>query len=129
MIELEEIEQIHKTLIEFFGGSQGIRDLSALKSALARPFQTFENKDLHPTPIYKAAALIESILINHPFIDGNKRTGYVAMRSFLIYNGFDIEATQDEKYQFVINIASGKIRLEEIIEWLESHTIEQKNIS
>ena len=51
MIELEEIEQIYKILIEFFGGSQGIRDLSALKSALARPFQTFENKDLHPNPI------------------------------------------------------------------------------
>lgn len=129
MIELEDIEQIHKTLIDFFGGSQGIRDLSALKSALARPFQTFENKDLHPTPIYKAAALIESILINHPFIDGNKRTGYVAMRSFLILNGFDIKATQDEKYQFVINIASGKIRIEEIIEWLNNHIIEQKNIS
>ena len=128
MIELEEIEQIHKTLIEFFGGSQGIRDLSALKSALARPFQTFENKDLHPTPIYKAAALIESILINHPFIDGNKRTGYVAMRSFLIANGLDIDATQEEKYEFVINIASGKIRLEEITEWLASHIVEQKNI-
>jgi len=128
MIELEEIEQIHKTLIDFFGGSQGIRDLSALKSALARPFQTFENKDLHPTPIYKAAALIESILINHPFIDGNKRTGYVAMRSFLISKGLDIDATQEEKYEFVINIASGKIRLEEITEWLASHIIEQKNI-
>ena len=128
MIELEEIEQIHKTLIDFFGGSQGIRDLSALKSALARPFQTFENKDLHPTPIYKAAALIESILINHPFIDGNKRTGYVAMRSFLISKGLDIDATQEEKYEFVINIASGKIRLEEITEWLASHIAEQKNI-
>jgi death-on-curing protein len=128
MIELEEIEQIHKTLIEFFGGSQGIRDLSALQSALARPFQTFENKDLHPTPIYKAAALIESILINHPFIDGNKRTGYVAMRSFLISNSLDIYATQDEKYEFVINIASGKIRFGEIVEWLDGHTIEQKNI-
>ena len=129
MIELEEIEEIHKTLIEFFGGSQGTRELSALKSALARPFQTFENKDVYPTPVYKAAALIESILINHPFIDGNKRTGYVAMRSFLISNGFDIEATQDEKYQFVINIASGKIRFEEIAVWLHSHVVEQKNIS
>ena len=127
MIEVEEIEQIHKILIEFFGGSQGIRDLSALKSALARPFQTFEKSDLHSTIVSKAAALIESILINHPFIDGNKRTGYVAMRSFLISNGLDIEATQDEKYQFVVNIASGKIRLEEIKEWIANHLAEQKN--
>ena len=128
MIELEEIEQIHKLVIEFFGGSQGIRDLSALKSALARPIQTFENRELHPTPIYKAAALIESILINHPFIDGNKRTGYVAMRNFFISNNLDIAATQEEKYEFVINIASGQMRFEEITEWLTSHTIEQKNI-
>ena len=78
--------------------------------------------------IYKASALIESILINHPFIDGNKRTGYVAMRSFLISNGLDIDATQEEKYEFVINIASGKIRLEDISEWLASHIVEQKNI-
>ena len=128
MIELAEIEEIHKIVIEFFGGSQGIRDLSALKSALARPFQTYENEDLHPTPIYKAAALIESLLINHPFVDGNKRTGYVAMRSFLISNDFDIEATQEEKYEFVISIASGKVRLEEIVEWLTNHVIKQKNI-
>jgi death on curing protein len=129
MIELEEILHIHKTLIDIFGGAQGVRDLSALKSALARPFQTFEKKDLHPAPIYKAAALIESILINHPFIDGNKRIGYVAMRSFLISCGFDIKATQDEKYHFVIDIASGKIRLEEIIKWLANHVTDQENIS
>ena len=128
MIELEEIEEIHKIVIEFFGGSQGIRDVSALKSALARPFQTYENKDLHPTPVYKAAALIESLLINHPFIDGNKRTGYVAMRSFLISSGLDIDATQEEKYEFVINIASGKTRFEEIVEWLTIHLIKQENI-
>ena len=128
MIELEEIEEIHKIVIEFFGGSQGIRDVSALKSALARPFQTYENKDLHPTPVYKAAALIESLLINHPFMDGNKRTGYVAMRSFLISNGLDIDGTQDEKYEFVISVASGKMRFDEIVEWLASHLIKQENI-
>lgn len=128
MIELEEIEQIHKTLIRLFGGSQGVRDLSALESALARPFQIFENTQLHPTVINKAAALIESILINHPFVDGNKRTGYVVLRSFLISNGVDIKATQDEKYQFVIAIAAGKMRFEEINEWLVEHIVEQKNI-
>jgi len=122
MISEEEIELIHKTVIDFFGGSHGIRDLSALKSALARPFQTFDGKALHPTTIHRAAALIESILINHPFIDGNKRTGYVVMRSFLISNGLDILATQDEKYQFVISIASGERKIEDIIEWLNFHT-------
>ena len=125
MIVLQEIKDLHKTLIELFGGSIGIRDLESLKSAISRPFQTFENKDLYPGTIQKAAALIESIVSNHPFIDGNKRTGYVTMRIFLISNGFDIKASQDEKYQFVIAIASGKLKLDKINEWLEEHIIEQ----
>jgi death-on-curing protein len=71
---------------------------------------------------HKAAALVESIVINHPFVDGNKRTGYVVMRSFLIANGVDIKASQKEKYDFVISIASGNLKFEEIIEWLQNHT-------
>src|SRR5665647_1830007 len=114
MISIKEVEEIHKTLVDLFGGSDGVRDLSALESSLHRPFQTFAGKELHSTPIHKAAALVESMVINHPFVDGNKRTGYVVMRSFLIANGFDIKATQNEKYDFIINIASGNIRLEEI---------------
>ena len=122
MISIKEAEQIHKILIDTFGGAHGIRDLSALESALSRPFQTFDDKELYPTAIDKAAALAESILNNHPFIDGNKRTGYVLMRLFLLQNGQDINATQVEKYEFVISIASGKIRFEEIVSWLEKHS-------
>jgi death-on-curing protein len=121
MISVKETEAIHSILIEQFGGSNGIRDLSGLESALARPFQTFAGTDLYPTPIHKAAALIESLLINHPFIDGNKRTGYVMMRMLLIKNGLDIHASQDEKYIFVVNIASGLTKTEEIIDWLTAH--------
>jgi len=122
MIPIKEVEQIHKILIDTFGGSHGIRDLSALQSALTRPFQTFDNKELYSTPIDKAASLIESILNNHPFIDGNKRIGYVLTRLLLLKNGMDIKANHDEKYEFVINIASGKIRFEEIVSWLEKHS-------
>ena len=107
MISVKEAEDIHKLLIDKFGGSHGVRDFANLDSALARPYQTFLNTELHPTPVHKAAALIESILINHPFIDGNKRTGYVLMRLLLINNGIDIKASQIEKYNFVIKIASG----------------------
>lgn len=123
MISIEEVEKIHKLLIETFGGSDGVRDIATLDSALARPFQTFDSKELHPTATSKAACLIESILINHPFIDGNKRTGYVLMRMLLINEGLDTNATQEEKYQFVIEIASGKSKYEEIITWLNAHTI------
>ena len=112
MISVKEAEEIHKILIEAFGGSHGLRDKAGLDSALARPFQTFGNNDLYPTSVHKAAALIESLLVNHPFIDGNKRTGYVLMRIFLIDNGLDINATQEEKYNFVLNIASGKTKFE-----------------
>ena len=128
MISVKEAEEIHKTLIEKYGGALGIRDFAGLDSALARPFHTFGNEELHPDPIHKAASLIESILINHPFVDGNKRTGYVLMRIFLLSNGLDIRATQEEKYNLVIHIATGQTKFEEIIEWLKQHIIE-KNIS
>ncbi len=128
MISITEVEEIHKVLIEKFGGSLGIRDKTGLESALARPLQTFDSRELYPTVITKAAALIESILTNHPFVDGNKRTGYVLMRLFLITNGFDIAATQEEKYVFVIDIASGTTNFETILDWLSKHIVE-KNIS
>ena len=122
MIPLKEVEYIHKLLIDTFGGSHGVRDLSALLSALARPFQTFDNKELYPTPIDKAASLLESIVSNHPFIDGNKRTAYVLARLFLLQNRMDIKASQQDKYEFVMSIASGKMRFEEIVSWIEKHT-------
>lgn len=75
MITLSHVEAIHKILIDQFGGSHGVRDYGTLLSALSRPYQTFDGKDLYLTAIQKAAALIESMLINHLFVDGNKRTG------------------------------------------------------
>lgn len=122
MITAKEAEEIHKILISKFGGSNGIRDMGALKSASARPFQTFEKVDLYPNTLHKAAAIIESLLMNHPFVDGNKRTGYVLMRLYLINNGIDLLATQTEKYNFVISIASANIKLEEIVQWLSKHS-------
>ncbi|MCX6238064.1 MAG: Fic family protein [Bacteroidia bacterium] len=83
MIEVQDVIRVHEILIDKFGGCQGIRDLTLLESALSRPYQTFDQKDLYSSPLEKAAALIESILINHPFIDGNKRIGYTLMRLLL----------------------------------------------
>ena len=75
MINIELVISLHGILIEKFGGSKGIRDYNALESAIARPFMTFDKEDLYPSPIEKAAALIESLISNDPFIDGNKRIG------------------------------------------------------
>jgi death-on-curing protein len=123
MIPFKKVEQLHRILIDKFGGSHGIRDRAALESALARPFQTFDGKELYASVLEKSASLIESILINHPFIDGNKRTGYTLLRLFLIQNEIDITASQDNKYEFVINIASGTLKYEGILSWLNSNTI------
>ena len=121
MIEIQEVMQIHSTLIDEFGGSNGVRDVSLLVSAINRPFGGTENSEFYPTIPEKAGALIESLVKNHPFIDGNKRTGYVIMRLFLMQNSFDLEATQDDKYKFVLDIAAGKLTIDQITLWIVNH--------
>ena len=121
MIAVSDVIYIHDVLIQRFGGAPRIRDMGLLESALARPFQTFDGKELYSGVVQKAAAVIESLLINHPFVDGNKRIGYVVMRLFLMENGMDINATQNEKYEFVIKVASGEFRFQEINDWINQH--------
>lgn len=122
MITVEDVLEIHTAVISKFGGADGVRDLNALESALARPFQTFNGQELNNSIFEKAAALLQSILINHPFIDGNKRTAYVLARLFLQHYKTDITATENEKYNFIIDIASGKTDFENIVKWLARHT-------
>lgn len=83
MISIYEVEKIHSLLIEKFGGTHGIRDRNALESAIQRPYSTFDSKDLYPSNVLKASAIFESIISNHPFVDGNKRVAYVVMRLML----------------------------------------------
>ena len=83
MILLEDILNLHKYSIQKYGGSEGLRDSGLLESAIARPFQTFGGEDLYPSVFEEAAALGESLIINHPFINGNKRSGAVAMSALL----------------------------------------------
>ncbi len=119
MIELADVLSIHRILIESFGGAGGVRDESLLSSALQKPFQTFDGQFVYKSILEKAAALVESILINHPFIDGNKRTGYVLLRRYLLQNNIDIKTSEQQKYEFIISIASGENRFEEILSWLK----------
>ncbi|WKK86341.1 type II toxin-antitoxin system death-on-curing family toxin [Marivirga arenosa] len=122
MISQKEALEIHQILIERFGGSDGIRDKELLNSALNRPYQTFDGKDLYPNVIDKAAAILESIVKNHPFSDGNKRTGYVLARLLMMNSKHDINASQDEKYQLVISISKGKVDFEYIKNWILKHS-------
>ena len=123
MIKKELVITIHELLIEKYGGIHGIRDVKSLESAIARPFMTFEKENLYPTPILQAAALIESLINNHPFLEGNKRIGYVMMRFFLMQNRIDLKATQSEKYDFVINIANGQLNFDQINAWISDKAV------
>ena len=122
MISEKEVLEIHSILIERFGGSNGIRDGELLDSALKRPYQTFDGIELYPTPIEKAAAILESIVKNHPFVDGNKRTGYVLARLLIMSEQLDIRAGQEQKYQLVISISKGELSFDQIKEWLEKNS-------
>jgi death on curing protein len=120
MISREEVLAIHDILLSRFGGREGVRDEGLLDSAINRAFQTFDGKELYPSPIDKAAAVFESIITNHPFIDGNKRTAYVLMRLVLKENNLNLVLGEDDKYNFVIMAASGKISFDEIRDWIAS---------
>lgn len=114
MIDVKTVENIHNILIDRFGGSKGIRDLASLEAGLARPYATYDEVDLYQTPVEKASALFESIIINHPFIDGNKRIAYVLLRLTLMDSGLDISSEQAENYSMIISSSKGEIRFEEI---------------
>jgi death-on-curing protein len=123
MIDEKTAINIHNILIDKFGGTKGIRDINSLNSTLARPYATFDQRDLYPTEIEKAAALFESLIINHPFIDGNKRISYVLMRLTLMENNLDILATQEEKFKMVVPGSKGEFRLKEIINWIKHYLV------
>ena len=121
MIALQEVIDIHHALIQHFGGMQGIRDEGLLLSAIDRPFSGFGIMAFYPSAEEKASAIIESIVKNHPFFDGNKRTGYVLMRLVLMSYGKDVEANQDKKFAFVMDIAAGKMDFDAILAWIRQH--------
>lgn len=107
---------MHTVAVTEFGGSHGIRDRSLLESALARP--TFGGKNLYGTPFKRAAALAESLVLNHGFVDGNKRTAMYAMAAWLEREGYVIEAARGELRDLALAIASRDLSTEQIAAWL-----------
>ena len=106
---LSEVVEIHQNQIEQYGGDLGIRDLNLLKSALGMPSITYGEAYLHANIYEKAAAYLFHITNNHPFIDGNKRTGAVSALVFLILNGYTLTASEDDFYNLVIGVAKGEL--------------------
>ena len=121
---LNEVLELYRRVIEQSGGAFGIRDLGLLESALAQPRMTFSGTELYPTIAEKAASLGYSIINNHPFVDGNKRTGHAAMEVFLILNGYEIEAPLEEQEKIVLQLASGELGREEFAVWLHDHLVQ-----
>jgi death-on-curing protein len=119
----EQVLFIHYRLIEETGGSHGIRDLSMLQSALARPMATFDRKDLYPDLFSKAASLMHSIIKNHPFVDGNKRTAIAVASIFLFRNGYNFKVSNKELERFTLKVAREDIELREIAHWFKRHSI------
>jgi death on curing protein len=120
-VTLVEILQLHEAIIISTGGALGIRDMGALESAVSQPRLTFDQADLYPDIISKTAALCFSLVMNHPFIDGNKRVGHAAMETFLILNGFEIVAHVNEQERLLLDLAAGKITRQELAAWLGDH--------
>jgi death-on-curing protein len=119
-LALVEVLELHQRILEQTGGLAGVRDLGALKSALAQPGMTFGGADLYPDLPAKAAALGFSLIQNHPFVDGNKRTGHAALEALLLLNGFELAASVDEAEATVIAIATGQVNREGLTEWLRA---------
>jgi death-on-curing protein len=117
----EQVLYIHARLLEETGGEHGVRDLGLLISAIERPKATFDRKDLYPDLFTKAAALLDALIRNHPFVDGNKRTGVVSAGLFLVRNGYAIAASNEELASFTLAYAQSQLSIDQIARWLETH--------
>ena len=113
---------VHYRLLSETGGEHGVSDLGLLESAIARPRATFDRQELYADIFEKAAALMDSLINNHPFLDGNKRTGIACTVLFLKQNGISFSAKNAELERFTLRVASSKVGLSEITKWLKKHS-------
>ena len=120
-IQIDEVLAIRERILSESGGRRGVLDFTLLHSAVERPKATFGGVDLYPTLFEKAAALIHSLIQNHPFNDGNKRTALAATVRFLYINGYILDHPVDEIVQFTLKIQNKKYTFQQIANWLEKH--------
>jgi death on curing protein len=113
---------LHARLIDETGGSHGLRDLGLLEAATTRPQATFDEQELYPDLFTKAAAFMDSLVNNHPFIDGNKRTGITAAALFLRQNGYRLTTSNPEVEAFTLKVASSRVEINEIAVWFQTHS-------
>jgi death-on-curing protein len=116
-LSVEQLLELYRVLIRKFGGRSGVRDRGGLESAAARPAMTFGGDDLYPDLAAKAGALMHSLVLNHPFVDGNKRIGAAAAELFLRVNGAVLDASDEELEAVTLATISGEVQLEALAIW------------
>jgi death-on-curing protein len=120
-LTVEEVLLLHNQIIEKTGGGRGILDLGLLESALSQCRMSFEGREVYPSLTDKAAAMCFSIVKNHPFVDGHKRTGHAAMEVFLVLNGYELCAEIDEAETTMVRLASGEMDRDRFTRWVRDH--------
>ena len=120
-LTLSEVLELHRRVIELSGGAEGVHELAGVASAVAQPMMTFGGDELYPTLAQKAAALCFSLVLNHPFVDGNKRIGHAAMETFLVLNGHELSAAVDDSEQLFLQLAAGNVERDELVDWISSN--------
>lgn len=121
-VDIGQAILIHEVIIKRAGTKAGVRDFALLYSALERPKANFAGRDLYPNVFIKAASLLESLCLNHPFTDGNKRTAWTITHKFLWDNGYHLKSNRKEAADFMIYLDNSKPELKEISSWLKSHS-------
>ena len=119
----EQVLTLHRELTRETGGADGLRDEGLLDSALNAPFQSYEGVDAFPSIQQKAARLGYGLVKNHSFVDGNKRIGAHAMLVFLMLNGIDLDYTQEELSDLILQVAAGESSFEDMVKWIVDHQI------
>jgi len=121
-VDIGQVYLIHQLVIKRAGTKASIRDFTLLHSAVERPKATFQGEDLYTTIFDKAAALLQSICLNHPFTDGNKRTAWASAHKFLWDNGYYLRAKRLEAANFMVGVDNEKPELPKISFWLKNHS-------
>jgi death-on-curing protein len=122
-LSVEQVLALHAALVaQFGGGGTGVRDRGALESAVTRPAMTFGGEDLYPDLAAKAAALMHSLVMNHPFVDGNKRIGVASAEYLLEWNDSVLEASDEELESLAVAVAEGKVAAEALAIWFRQRS-------
>ncbi len=121
-VSIDQVCEIHRSIVQRAGTLASVRDFALLHSAVERPKATYMGQDLYPSVFLKAAALLQSLCLNHPFTDVNKRTAWITTKRFLKVNNYHLKATRMEAADFMVYVDNSKPEIKEISSWLKSHS-------